>query len=107
MYGAWQDHVMAKAEKVMKIKDDRSKIRRALKTWAGTTGAFATGQSWLYGVFLLGGSAIAGSRPDYESILGGVATLTVAAPILGPLNDKVYQWIRVRSGLPAVPESRR
>ena len=105
-YGAWQDYVIAWFDTKFDISNEKNKYKKFFKNWVAKTSAFATGQSWLYGLFLMGGNTYAGEPTDYNELLKGVATLTAFAPLLGPYSDKIYQKIRTKFGLPAIPEYR-
>ena len=78
-----------------------------MKAWAGRTTAFVTGQSWLYAIYLKVGDMLAGQETDYEGLAAAVISLSILAPILGPISDGGYQYIRRQFGLPPVPEYRK
>ena len=55
----------------------------------------------------MGGSKYAGEEINYSDVRNAVVSLTLFAPLLGPISDRGYQEIRHQFGLPRVPEYRR
>jgi len=106
LFGGYQDRMHAWFDKRFHISDDPRPVRKFFKKWGVGAGVFATGQSWLYAVYLSAASLLAGEQPDPQSIAEGVGTLTVVAPLVGPWFDKGYQFVRVQFGLPPVPAYR-
>ncbi len=106
-YGAWQDYVIATMDKWLNTRQEKNKVKKFMKGWAEKTTAFVTGQSWLYAIYLKVGDMLAGQETDYSGLLAGVITLSIAAPLLGPISDAGYQYVRKQFGLPPVPDYRQ
>ncbi len=106
VYGEWQDAVITYLNNKWNIPSETNRVKRYLKRWCAESTAFATGQSWLYAIYLKGGDVLAGEQTDYSDLGLGVLTLTLASPVIGPYSDKLYPYLRKQFGLPPTPEYR-
>jgi hypothetical protein len=101
--GDYIDWWMNRTDRLLNYKNDPNPIRKFGKYWIGASTAFATGQSWGYALFLKGGDVLAGQSTDWESVLTAVASLTLLAPIIGPIQERGYLHVR-RWFQPTPPE---
>lgn len=99
-YRIWQDYLEAYFDVKWNISKEASKFKKEVKKKSVDTIAFVTGQSWIYAGFLVGGNVWTGKETDLETLVIGVISLSVFAPIIGPWTSKVYKKMRKALKLP-------
>jgi len=99
-YRVWQDYLEAYMDVKLNISGELNKYKKAIKKGAVDSLAFVTGQSWIYAGFLFGGNVMSGKETDLETLVIGVISLSVFAPIIGPWTSKVYKKMRKWLKLP-------
>jgi len=111
-YGVYNDWMLKK----FGVKKGRHGILNALKRYGANTLAFGTGQSPIYGLYLIAGKMLPGALKstldmnvdpiveafrniDWGKIRDGAVFLTFAAPMLGGPQRWVYEKVRKQFGV--------